>query len=236
MSDTGQIPAEGLPENGGTVEQPGVPAPDSYTPEDDDLLLMPSAQGAWGEPQPVQAPHHHTDTTGAHGAYPPADPAQAQGPVQFQEQAPVYATQQAAEPLPGTHESGGRDSGAVDLGAVRIPSPAPQPQTPARRPLHRGPASPEPSYGGTSGAGVVRSLADRGPAQTQTTARHAGPPPAEPEYFEPQPESLPGPQLGAIPPQNTHAWTAPTPAGAPAAETVAPAAPATPADPAQPAS
>ncbi|WP_330238067.1 nicotinate-nucleotide--dimethylbenzimidazole phosphoribosyltransferase [Streptomyces sp. NBC_00525] len=235
MSDTGQIPAEGLPENGGTVEQPGVPAPDSYTPEDDDLLLMPSAQGAWGEPQPVQAPHHYTDNTGAHGAYPPADPAHAQGPVQLQEQPPAYAAQHA-EPLPGSHESGshesgGRDSGAVDVGAVRIPSPAPQPQAAARRPLHRGPASPEPTYGGTSGAGVVRSLADRGPAQTQTTARHAGPPPAEPEYFEPQPEPLPGPQLGAIPPQNAHAWTAPAPTPPPAAETVAPAAPVPPAAP-----
>ncbi|PZT74065.1 MULTISPECIES: nicotinate-nucleotide--dimethylbenzimidazole phosphoribosyltransferase [unclassified Streptomyces] len=230
MSDTGQIPAEGLPENGGTVEQPGVPAPDSYTPEDDDLLLMPSAQGAWGEPQPVQAPHHYTDSTGAHGAYQPADPAHAQGPVQLQEQPPAYAAQHA-EPLPGSHESGGRDSGAVDVGAVRIPSPAPQPQATARRPLHRGPASPEPTYGGTSGAGVVRSLADRGPARTQTTARHAGPPPAEPEYFEPQPEPLPGPQLGAIPPQNAHAWTAPAPTPPPAAETVAPAAPVTPAAP-----
>ncbi|MEU2023496.1 nicotinate-nucleotide--dimethylbenzimidazole phosphoribosyltransferase [Streptomyces sp. NPDC016469] len=227
MSDTGRIPGEGLPENAGTVEQPGVPAPDSYTylepsahtPEDDDLLLMPSAQGAWGEPQPAAQTTDHYADPAAQGAYQPhfhpqpADPAHAQGPVQLQEQAPAYAMHQtAAAPLPetgpGTHESGGRDSGSVDLGGVRIPAPAAQP--PARRPLHRGPASPEPSYGGTSGVGVVRSLADRGPAGAPP-ARHAGPATAEPEYFDPQPadQPLPGPQLGEIPPQNAHQWAAP---------------------------
>ncbi|MFD5071652.1 nicotinate-nucleotide--dimethylbenzimidazole phosphoribosyltransferase [Streptomyces sp. NPDC058369] len=246
MSDTGRIPGEGLPENAGMVEQPGVPAPDSYTylepsahtTEDDDLLLMPSAQGAWGEPQQAQGTGHFPDAAAAQGAYQPqfqaqpADPAHAQGPVQLQEQAPAYAMHQAApgqDPAtgPGAHESGGRDSGSVDLGAVRIPSPAPQP--PVRRPLHRGPASPEPSYGGTSGVGVVRSLADRGPAgapqaQAQApapAARHAGPATVEPEYFEPQHTEqppLPGPHLGEIPPQN--AWPAQAPAEA--AETVAP--------------
>ncbi|MGW1126634.1 nicotinate-nucleotide--dimethylbenzimidazole phosphoribosyltransferase [Streptomyces sp. NPDC002526] len=236
MSDTGRIPGEGLPENTGTVEQPGVPAPDSYTylepsahtPEDDDLLLMPSAQGAWGEPQPTaQAADPYADPA-SQGAYQPlfhpqpADPAHAQGPVQLQEQAPAYAMHQAAaaplpETGPGAHESGGRDSGSVDLGAVRIPAPAAQP--PARRPLHRGPASPEPSYGGTSGAGVVRSLADRGPAGAPP-ARHAGPATAEPEYFDPQPadQPLPGPQLGEIPPQSAHQWTAPVAPEEPVAE------------------
>ncbi|MFC8127220.1 nicotinate-nucleotide--dimethylbenzimidazole phosphoribosyltransferase [Streptomyces sp. NPDC057302] len=65
MTDTGQVPGEGLPENAGMVEQPGAPAPDAYTfldpsenpaanvapADDDDLLLMPGAQGAWSEPQ-----------------------------------------------------------------------------------------------------------------------------------------------------------------------------------------
>lgn len=54
MTDTGQVPGEGLPENAGMVEQPGIPAPGAYTfldpsehtTEDDDLLLMPGAQGA----------------------------------------------------------------------------------------------------------------------------------------------------------------------------------------------
>lgn len=303
MSDTGQIPGEGLPENAGMVEQPGVPAPDAYTfldpsehaSEDDDLLLMPSPQGAWSEPQAVPVPGQFPDGVAAQatlpeqGAYQPPPvaqrrsrlpgdtpaqaqgPVQTQGPVQLQEQqfqapvqVPAYAMQAPAEPLPqtgqGTHESGGRDSGAVDLRGVRIPSPVPvaaqaqvpvaQPQAPVRRPLHRGPASPEPgaAYGGTSG-GVVRSLADRGPAgapQAQapapapSPARHAGPVTAEPEYFEMTAEesaALPGPQLGEIPPQGGNQWAAQAPqqaaapavveaepatAGAPPAETVVP--------------
>ncbi|NED81567.1 5,6-dimethylbenzimidazole synthase, partial [Streptomyces sp. SID11233] len=174
MSDTGQIPGEGLPENAGMVEQPGVPAPDGYTfldpseqaPEDDDLLLMPSPQGAWSEPQ-AALPEQGGYPSRLPGDDHPAQaqgPVQTQGPVQLQEQAqvqvPAYAMHAPAEPLPrtgqGTHESGGRDSGSVDLSGVRIPSPVPAPaqvpvaqtQAPVRRPLHRGPASPEPGYGG----------------------------------------------------------------------------------------
>ncbi|HEY9328375.1 MAG TPA: 5,6-dimethylbenzimidazole synthase, partial [Streptomyces sp.] len=235
MSDTGQIPGEGLPENAGMVEQPGAPAPGAYTfldpsehaSEDDDLLLMPSAQGAWSEPHPGQAP---LPEQGGYRTAPAPQPQTmpqgdggAQGPVQFQEQVqvPEYAMQQASAALQGTgqgtHETGGRDSGQVDLSGVRIPSPVQAPaqaqvpvaQTPVRRPLHRGPASPDsgPSYGGTSGGGVVRSLADRGPAGTpqpqvqpqmqsavQTPARHAGPATAEPEYFE-----LPADEVAALP-------------------------------------
>ncbi|MGW7273655.1 nicotinate-nucleotide--dimethylbenzimidazole phosphoribosyltransferase [Streptomyces sp. NPDC054864] len=68
MTDTGQVPGEGLPENAGMVEHPGVPAPGAYTyldpsenpaesvapADEDDLLLMPGAQGAWSEPQSAQ--------------------------------------------------------------------------------------------------------------------------------------------------------------------------------------
>ncbi|MGW2085414.1 nicotinate-nucleotide--dimethylbenzimidazole phosphoribosyltransferase [Streptomyces sp. NPDC001880] len=276
MSDTGQIPGEGLPENAGTVEQPGVAAPDAYAylapsehvSEDDDLLLMPSPQGAWSEPQAVPAPGQYPEGAAAQapvpgqGAYqaPPVaqpyaqpageTPAQPQGPVQVQVQEPpvqtqvadAYAAQQAvAEPLPetgqGTHESGGRDSGSVDLRGVRIPSPAPapapaaQPQAPVRRPLHRGPVAADgsPSYGGTPTGGVVRSLADRGPAgapqaqaRPQAPARHAGPPTTGPEYFEMPAEdasALPGPQLGEILPQGGSPWAAqaPQPEAAPVA-------------------
>ena len=51
MTDTGQVPAEGLPENAGMVEQPGVHAPGAYTylsgtAAVDDELLLPGAQGA----------------------------------------------------------------------------------------------------------------------------------------------------------------------------------------------
>ncbi|MFZ4275296.1 nicotinate-nucleotide--dimethylbenzimidazole phosphoribosyltransferase [Streptomyces arboris] len=270
MTDTGQIPGEGLPENAGMVEQPGIPAPDAYTfldpsehaPEDDDLLLMPASQGAWSDPQTVQtpaaapqaqaapplapqAPAAQPSAAPAPAAEAPAAPAPAapeQAAQQFQaQQQPQYATQPQvpaqgqeaqvpAAAVHGTHESGGRDTGSVDLDAVRIPAPAPAPvQTPtpvgahaqapapARRPLHRGPASAEaPSYGGgTQGGGVVRSLADRGPAgavRTAPPARHAGPPVTGPEYFDAPADpasALPGPQLGEIPPQGASPWGPP---------------------------
>ncbi|MEU3208608.1 nicotinate-nucleotide--dimethylbenzimidazole phosphoribosyltransferase [Streptomyces cyaneofuscatus] len=276
MTDTGQIPGEGLPENAGMVEQPGIPAPDAYTfldpsehaPEDDDLLLMPTSQGAWSDPQTVQTPAAPQPQAAAAPApqAPAAQPSEAQAPAahapaaqasaapapaasapgagaqeQAAQQQPQYATQpqvpaQGQEaPLPaeayGTHESGGRDTGSVDLDAVRIPAPAPAPvqtptpvgahaqaaSAPARRPLHRGPAPAEaPSYaGGTQGGGVVRSLADRGPAgavRTAPPARHASPPVAGPEYFEAPADpasALPGPQLGEIPPQGASPWGPP---------------------------
>ncbi|MFE2293313.1 nicotinate-nucleotide--dimethylbenzimidazole phosphoribosyltransferase [Streptomyces sp. NPDC059452] len=298
MTDTGQIPGEGLPENAGMVEQPGIPAPDAYTfldpsehaPEDDDLLLMPTSQGAWSDPQTVQAPAAPAPAPAAAAQAPVSASAPVSGPAsaspsavspppasavssapapeqavpQVQAQQPVAVAEpqpqvpaqgQEAAQVPGgthgthgTHESGGRDTGSVDLNGVRIPAPAPAPvQTPApvgahaaapapaRRPLHRGPASAEaPSYGGgTQGGGVVRSLADRGPAgavRTAPPARHAGPPTtAGPEYFEaPSPEApvLPGPQLGEIPPQGAAMWGAPPPQPQPEPEVTAEPAPA----------
>ncbi|MET7873149.1 nicotinate-nucleotide--dimethylbenzimidazole phosphoribosyltransferase [Streptomyces cyaneofuscatus] len=293
MTDTGRIPGEGLPENAGMVEQPGIPAPDAYTfldpsehaPEDDDLLLMPTSQGAWSDPQTVQTPAAppaqaapalapqapaaqpsaaqapaaqpltaHAPAAQASAAPAPAAPAPEQAAQQFPtQQQPQYATQpqvpaQGQEArLPaeahGTHESGGRDTGSVDLDGVRIPAPAPAPapmQTPTpvgahtqaasappRRPLHRGPASADgPSYGGgTQGGGVVRSLADRGPAgavRTAPPARHASPPVTGPEYFEAPADpasALPGPQLGEIPPQGASPWGPPPPQPQPEPET-----------------
>ncbi|MET9872989.1 hypothetical protein ABZZ16_44225, partial [Streptomyces sp. NPDC006386] len=91
MTDTGQVPGEGLPENAGMVDQPGAPAQGAYaylsdnTAEDEDLLLLPGAQGAWGNEVPPPAPE----------------------PV-------VEAVHE-----PGPHEISGRDSGSVDLSAPR---------------------------------------------------------------------------------------------------------------------
>ncbi|MEU9359589.1 hypothetical protein AB0D35_15990 [Streptomyces sp. NPDC048301] len=79
MTDTGQIPGEGLPENAGMVEQPGIPAQDAYTylepsehtAEDDDLLLMPAAQGAWSDApaaSPEQYPGQEPAANGTYGA------------------------------------------------------------------------------------------------------------------------------------------------------------------------
>ncbi|MET9407691.1 nicotinate-nucleotide--dimethylbenzimidazole phosphoribosyltransferase [Streptomyces sp. NPDC002935] len=193
MTDTGQVPGEGLPENAGMVEQPGVTTPGAYTfldpsenpAEDDDLLLMPGApgaQGAWGNEVPPPAPMPFTDE-------------------------------------PGPHETAGRDSGAVDLGAVRAPNPVPAPQpVQPRRPLHLGPPTPDGS------SSPVRSLADRGPAGSRrgsvaapvTPVRHAGPPTAGPEYLD-------VPQLGEAPPLGAVPWGTPQVGSeATAAETVVP--------------
>lgn len=134
MTDTGRFPGEGQPENAGAL--PGHPLPadaaapaDTGTPapytfadsadaaDEDDLLLMPGAQGAWMEQPPVQG---------------------------------------------GTHETGGRDTGSVEYHGVRTaPAAAAAASAQPRRPLHMGPPVPEPN------TGVVRSLADRGPAAPQ---------------------------------------------------------------------
>lgn len=158
MTDTGQIPGEGLPESAGMVEQPGVPAPGAYTylsetaAEDEDLLL-PGAQGAWGNEMPPPAPE----------------------PV-------VQVVHEPAVHEPGPHEMSGRDSGSHDMSAVRTPVATPVPQPPvARRPLHLGPPTPDAS------ASPVRSLADRGPAGAPvppSAVRHPGPPTAGPEYLD----------------------------------------------------
>ncbi|MZG05200.1 nicotinate-nucleotide--dimethylbenzimidazole phosphoribosyltransferase, partial [Streptomyces sp. SID5614] len=226
MTDTGQIPGEGLPENAGMVEQPGIPAPDAHTfldpsehtPEDDDLLLMPTSQGAWSDQPAAPAPAQGQPLAQTATAQPPVAE---HGPAQPQPQVPAQQVQAApAVETPSTHESGGRDSGSVDLNGVRIPAPAPAPvgahtAPAARRPLHRGPAAADPpSYGGGTQGGVVRSLADRGPAgatRTAPPARHAGPPTTGPEYFDIPAEdssALPGPQLGEIPPQAGAPWGA----------------------------
>ncbi|MFJ6352306.1 nicotinate-nucleotide--dimethylbenzimidazole phosphoribosyltransferase [Streptomyces sp. NPDC092046] len=242
MTDTGQIPGEGLPENAGMVEQPGIPAPGAYTfldpsehaAEDDDLLLMPGAQGAWSEHQP---------------GVPPAPPVAVPAPPVDPLTAPldqVTATPPQGVPLPphtpahgvplepeygyepgvldtGAHEAAGRDTGSVDLGGVRVPPPgAATTPPPARRPLHMGPPLPE----GTGPA--VRSLADRGPAApapqpapVQVAAmapapmpvHTPGPPTAGLEYLDGAQDQQTAPQ-GAVP------WTV-QPEAAPA-ETVVP--------------
>ncbi|MEW2625744.1 nicotinate-nucleotide--dimethylbenzimidazole phosphoribosyltransferase [Streptomyces sp. NPDC048106] len=61
MTDTGQVPGEGQPESAGMVEQPGVHTHGAYTylseaPAEDEDLLLPGAQGAWGNEVPPPAP------------------------------------------------------------------------------------------------------------------------------------------------------------------------------------
>ncbi|MGW2051292.1 nicotinate-nucleotide--dimethylbenzimidazole phosphoribosyltransferase [Streptomyces sp. NPDC001858] len=200
MTDTGQVPAEGLPESAGMVEQPGAPAHGAYTylsdttAEDEDLLLLPGAQSAWGNEVAPPAPEPVVETV-------------------------VHE--------PGPHETAGRDSGSVDLSAVRLPSPS-APQAAPRRPLHLGPPIPDAS------ASPVRSLADRGPADAPV--RQPAAPASGPEYLDVS-------ALREMPPQGASPWGAaqataqttvqgPVASGVATAETVAPA-PAQPVDVAQ---
>ncbi|QHC22120.1 nicotinate-nucleotide--dimethylbenzimidazole phosphoribosyltransferase [Streptomyces sp. GS7] len=252
MTDTGQVPGEGQPENAGGHRgqpQPAVPSPADAgptqqpgdypyldaaetVPEDDDLLLMPGAQGAWSEqpaqqmPQPAQPQPHAVPQQGG-----PFDAAAAPQQAAGYEPVPAPAAEHAAV---GDHESGGRDSGSVDLGAVRIPQPAaPQPQARARaaaqpaaaprRPLHMGPPVPDAT------GGVVRSLADRGPAEVpQAAPRQPAQVSGGPEYLDVPAEAPQAPEAVAVgdqpaeaqpyPEQAAHgdAGYATPPAGAPA--------------------
>ncbi|MFD3542376.1 5,6-dimethylbenzimidazole synthase, partial [Streptomyces sp. NPDC058662] len=178
MTDTGQVPGEGLPDSAGMVDQQGIPAPVQVPPlptgyafqdlvddvsgsEEEELLLMPSGQGAWSdpqvvppapvfpvEPQPSEFPHYADASYGTGPAHPAAG-----GYPDFPQPSfpdPAYSA--------GAHEAGGRDSGALDLGGPAGPAQQPAAAAPVRRPLHMGPPVPE------AAGGVVRSLADRGPA------------------------------------------------------------------------
>ncbi|MDI9885655.1 nicotinate-nucleotide--dimethylbenzimidazole phosphoribosyltransferase [Streptomyces sp. HNM0645] len=162
-------------------------------------------------PAPAQPTAAHDQQSGHGRAVPHGQPAQN---AQAAAEQPLY---EAGAHEAGAHEAGGRDSGSLDLGGVRMPPPAAPAQTPppARRPLHMGPPVPE------ANSGVVRSLADRGPAahraggaasqQGATAAPSAGPPAGGPEYLDvPRDEAdlPPGPQLGAIPPQGASPWAA----------------------------
>ncbi|MGA5168032.1 MULTISPECIES: nicotinate-nucleotide--dimethylbenzimidazole phosphoribosyltransferase [Streptomyces] len=157
------------------------------------------------------APEQAVPGTGAHAQV-------AAEPVATQEPAPQEpVAHEAVVHEAGAHEAGGRDSGSVDLSGVRLPEPAPaaapepaQAPAPApaaataRRPLHMGPPVPD-----TSG-GVVRSLADRGPANPGPATSGGL------EYLDvprEEPVSVPaGPQLGELPPQSAEPWS-PQPQG-----------------------
>ncbi|WP_431781432.1 nicotinate-nucleotide--dimethylbenzimidazole phosphoribosyltransferase [Streptomyces chumphonensis] len=211
MTDTGHVPAEGLPENAGAQpEQAHTPASGTYTfadpaaagavGDEDDQLLMPGAQGAWNESvhstpaQPVPSAAHlpgpHDTAGGAtgHQAYAP-EYAQAPeyAPASEYAQGPEYAP--APEYPQGAGHTGGPVGGAP------------------RRPLHLGPPVPEQS-------GAVRSLADRGPTPP---AAPPGPAPAAEYPAPPAPEyAVPGhPDAGqgpAIPAEGGYAPAAEQPA------------------------
>ncbi|MBV2355901.1 nicotinate-nucleotide--dimethylbenzimidazole phosphoribosyltransferase [Streptomyces sp. J2-1] len=162
MTDTGQGPEEGQPESAGMAEPPGAGAHGAYAylseaPAEDEDLLLPGAQGAWGNEVPPPAPE----------------------PV-------VEAVHQPGPHETAGRDSGSVDLSGVrlpDPGPVSVP-PSPilstphdataAAQQPPRRPLHLGPPIPNAS------AGPVRSLADRGPAGAPVQRLHAVTAPAAP--------------------------------------------------------
>ncbi|MFE5714369.1 nicotinate-nucleotide--dimethylbenzimidazole phosphoribosyltransferase [Streptomyces sp. NPDC056501] len=132
MTDTGQVSGEGLPENAGMVEQPGIPAPGAYTfldpsehAEDDEILLMPGAQGAWSEHPPGVAP-----------APPVAVPAPQVAPVVPHQgvQPPAPMGDPLTDPLP-------------DSFVLADVLTAPQGQTPPQAPAAGTPAHGTPAHG-----------------------------------------------------------------------------------------
>ncbi|MFJ6544060.1 nicotinate-nucleotide--dimethylbenzimidazole phosphoribosyltransferase [Streptomyces sp. NPDC091385] len=160
MTDTGQIPGEGQPESAGMVEQPGAPA-HGYTyvaeaPAGDEDLLLPGAQGAWGNEVPPPAPEPVVEAVHQPGAHEASGRDSGQVDltgVRLPEAGPVSVT-----PSPILSAPHGQ---------------APQPP---RRPLHLGPPIPDTS------ASPVRSLADRGPAGAPV--RQPVPPVAGAEYAD----------------------------------------------------
>ncbi|UWE09382.1 nicotinate-nucleotide--dimethylbenzimidazole phosphoribosyltransferase [Actinacidiphila bryophytorum] len=171
MTDTGQIPGEGLPENA-----VGEAAPQPHT----DALGAPQATApGWGTEQPAElgAPAYtYLDQPAAPGAGldDDDDVLLMPGP---------QGTWSDPQPVP-PQPSPVAETPAPDYGtpqAVDTPSPAP---AAPRRPLHMGPPVHDTPSGGVS----VRSLADRGPAQggqLPPPARlQSGPPTSGPEYLD----------------------------------------------------
>ncbi|MEV5146840.1 nicotinate-nucleotide--dimethylbenzimidazole phosphoribosyltransferase [Streptomyces sp. NPDC052727] len=169
MTDTGQVPGEGQPESAGMVEQPGVPAHGAYTylseaPAEDEDLLLPGAQGAWGNEVPPPAPEPVVEAVHEPGPHETAG--RDSGSVDL-----------SGVRLPGPGPASVPPSPI--LSAPHDPTAAPQPP---RRPLHLGPPIPDTS------ASPVRSLADRGPAGAPV--RQPGPA-SGPEYLDAQSQTAP---------------------------------------------
>ncbi|WP_031025031.1 nicotinate-nucleotide--dimethylbenzimidazole phosphoribosyltransferase [Streptomyces sp. NRRL WC-3725] len=170
MTDTGQVPGEGQPESAGMVEQPGVPAHGAYTylseaPAEDEDLLLPGAQGAWGNEVPPPAPEPVVEAV--HEPGPHETSGRDSGSVDL-----------SGVRLPDTGPASVPPSPI--LSAPHDPTAAPQPP---RRPLHLGPPIPDTS------ASPVRSLADRGPAGAPV--RQPGPAASGPEYLDAQSQAAP---------------------------------------------
>ncbi|MBN3930053.1 nicotinate-nucleotide--dimethylbenzimidazole phosphoribosyltransferase [Streptomyces verrucosisporus] len=244
MTDTGRVPDEGQPENaGGQPEQPGAPAPGTYTfasPVEgvasgyEDDLLLPGSHG-WGEapasaqpqaPAPVPGPRE-PDGYGQH----PAPPAQT-----VQGHAPHTAATPPRPPHLGPPVP--EQSGVVRTLADRSSAPAPtppqgvpvrQPGPPTTGPEYFDVVHEEPAAQAAPSPEAPESVAPAPAAQpgtlpsdpVQPGAWAPQPPPAEPVTAPVRPEAgwpaepLPGPDLASMPP-------VPETGEAPAAEAPAP--------------
>lgn len=150
MTDTGQIPGEGLPENAGGQQpegQPDVPGSGGYSfadgsgdvqdaaqahsahvhhdphanhqthepSEEEDLLLMPSAQGAWNE-QPVPAPGQPQQGSGyGYGYDPYGQPRQDAAPLP-QDGGFPSGTEYGPDGAPAPYDATGADAYAAQYG------------------------------------------------------------------------------------------------------------------------
>ncbi|MEV6512059.1 nicotinate-nucleotide--dimethylbenzimidazole phosphoribosyltransferase [Streptomyces sp. NPDC051642] len=256
MTDTGQIPAEGLPENAGMVEQPGVPAHGAYTylsettTEDEDLLLLPGAQGAWGNEVPPPAPEPVFETV-----HEPAP-----------QEAAVYepGLHEAAAQQPGVYEAAPQEPAPHEAVAYEAPLPEPAVyeaaahEAASQEPVGHEAAPPEAAVhepGPHETAGRDSGSVDLGGVRLPAPPPPAPVPPRRPLHLGPPlpdtsaspvrsladrgpagapvrqagppttgPEYFDAPQLRDLPPQGAAPWGAQVPVGAgvPTAETVVP--------------
>ncbi|WP_369143208.1 nicotinate-nucleotide--dimethylbenzimidazole phosphoribosyltransferase [Streptomyces sp. R44] len=229
MTDTGQVPGEGLPENAGMVEQPGIPAPGAYTfldpsehtSEDDDLLLMPGAQGAWSEHPPGVAP-----------APPVAVPPPV--PVVPNQGAPVPMGDPLTDPLPDPL-TGPLPDGVALADVLTAPQGQTPPQgVPLGTPAHGVPVVTEHGYepgildtGAHEAAGRDSGSVDLGGVRVPPPAAAATPPPARrPLHMGPPVPDATGGVVLSLADRGPAAAPAPAPQPVPAAEPVVATAPA----------
>ncbi|MFF9479109.1 nicotinate-nucleotide--dimethylbenzimidazole phosphoribosyltransferase [Streptomyces sp. NPDC014733] len=214
MTDTGQVPGEGQPEHAGgqagqpataspagpaAAEQPGAvqadayghPEPSGVVVDDDDLLLMPAAQGAWTEqpdrkpraaapqPAPARRPLHMG---------PPVPDATGGVVRSLADRGPATPPQPMPVRQPGPPTIGPEylDVPAADVPATDVPV-TDVPQAPVVEAGAQGPVA---------GAGAQVPVAEAAPQAPDPAAPAAPVAPAVPDAA-----TLPGPQLGEIPPQ-----------------------------------
>ncbi|MFP8886148.1 nicotinate-nucleotide--dimethylbenzimidazole phosphoribosyltransferase [Streptomyces mangrovi] len=226
MTDTGRVPGEGQPENaGGQPEQPGTPAPGTYTfagPVEgvasgyEDDLLLPGSHG-WGE--------------AAASAQPQASaPASVPGPRESDGygQRPVPPAQTAHGQVPHTAATPPRpphlgppvpeQSGVVRTLADRSSTPAaPAPTPPQGVPIRQpGPPTTGPEYFGVAHEEPAAQAAPSPEAPETAAPEAVAPETVAPETAAPAPAAQPG-TLPSDPVQ-PGAWAPQPPAPAPAAE------------------